>query len=224
MKILKKSFVVSTLLFVAYVSEIGAFETSYLKIKNKHYINIPEPSDVCLSANKVFLYIVSDQGYLYETDLQGKVARKSNLEGDDFEAVYANEKFIYVVDESDRKIYLVNANTLMLSKTIEMPYKAEINEGVEGITYIPQTKHFLCVTEKNPVLLKEYDENFSLISETKLNIASDVSALQYFNHELYALSDEDHCIIKLDNNYKALKKWSIKIPNPEGFCFDKMVT
>jgi hypothetical protein len=132
MKILKKSFVVSTLLFVAYVSEIGAFETSYLKIKNKHYINIPEPSDVCLSANKVFLYIVSDQGYLYETDLQGKVARKSNLEGDDFEAVYANEKFIYVVDESDRKIYLVNANTLMLSKTIEMPYKAEINEGVEG--------------------------------------------------------------------------------------------
>ena len=77
------------------ITRLFATPKTHLKIHDKHYINIPEPSDVCLSANKNSIYIVSDQGHLYQTDLQGKVLKQSNLTGDDFEAVYADESFIY---------------------------------------------------------------------------------------------------------------------------------
>jgi len=203
------------------ITRLFAAPKTHLKIHNKHYINIPEPSDVCLAANKSSLFIVSDQGLLYQTDLQGKVLKQSTLTGDDFEAVYADDNFVYVVDESDRKLYKVDATTLTLSKTIDIPYKGELNEGAEGISYNTSNNHFYIVTEKNPILIREFDVNFNLISETKFKDASDVSSMQFYNNQLYFLSDEDHCILKLDDTYKVIQKWNFNIPNPEGFCFDK---
>ena len=64
------------------------------------------------------------------------------------------------------------------------------------------------------------DENFKVLNELSLKVTSDISAASYYNQKLFILSDEEHCIIELDQDYKEVKRYSVNIINPEGLCFD----
>ncbi len=195
--------------------------TSPLVIQSKSVINIPEPSDICLSADGKNLYIVSDRGYLYITDLNLVNIKKINLHKKDAEAVFANEKYIYIMEERSRTISVYDAKTYdsLWSKKLYFEGKYK-NHGFESLTYNPIRKIFIAVSEKHPMQVWELDEELNQIKIIPISGAKDISSATWYQNKLYFLSDEDSKIMEVDPvNYTIKKEWYLGIENPEGICF-----
>ena len=62
-----------------------------------------EPSDIHFYDGH--FYMVSDKGFLYETDAKGTILKKSSFIGSDFEGVYRRGDKIYVTAERLRQVH-----------------------------------------------------------------------------------------------------------------------
>ncbi|MBI3232776.1 MAG: SdiA-regulated domain-containing protein [Bacteroidetes bacterium] len=196
-------------------------QSSHLKSSQKFHINIDEPSDIALSSDGQFFYIVSDKGSLYKTNLEGKIIQKSGLVGTDFEAVCVKDKKIYVVDERYRYIYVLDESTMLVERKVTVPYSGGRNSGYEGICWNQQKKKFVLAVEKSPVILYELDENLRVENEIDFKASTDISSVTYAQNYLWILSEEDHCIFKTNpSNYAVIKKYNLKVVGAEGVAFD----
>lgn len=189
----------------------------------KHFkIKIPEPSDACLKPDKTGYYIVSDNGLLYEVDKNWQVVRQSPHIGYDYEGVYADDKYVYVVEERTRKILLFDPATLEKVKAISTPYQGGRNKGFESLTWNASNQRFVTITEKDPINIYEFDKDFRYTGEYDFKKASDISSATFYNNKIFLLSDEDRTIFQLNaQNYTVEKSWKIKVLNPEGLVFDE---
>lgn len=194
-----------------------------IKFQSSISLKIPEPSDIALAPNGNSFYIVSDDAILFETDLQGNALRKSTeIKGIDFEAIHADEKYIYVVDETTRKIHLYNHTDLKHVKTLSFPYSGGRNKGIESITFNQAKNAFVLITEADPCLIFETDSNFVQRNEITWKHSRDVSAATYHDNHIWLLSDEDMTVFKCNPlTYQVVEKWKINVLNPEGIAFDK---
>jgi uncharacterized protein YjiK len=195
------------------------------KIKPTKFIAtaIPEPSDICYSANSDTFFVVSDDGILFETNQEGKIIR-SVVENDaDFEAVFADETNVYAVNERHRKVEVFNKVSFQKSKTITVPFGGGRNRGYEALTFNKSKNSFVLIVEKDPITLFELDVNFVITNQIDLSkIARDIAAASYYNNFLWLLSDEDRTVFKLNpSTYEVLGKWELPVINPEGLAFDK---
>ena len=202
---------------------ITAQKINKLKPTKSVAVKIPEPSDICYSSKSNTFFIVSDNGILFETDKDCKVVRKQAQEGTDFEAVYADENFVYAVDESNRTIYKYDITSLKLIKSYSIPYEGARNKGYESFDFNKTTNSYSLITESNPILLFELDKDFKVTNQTDLSkIASDISSARFYDGYLWLLSDEDMMLLKLNpTTYEVISKWSLPVINPEGLAFDK---
>ncbi|MNT40712.1 SdiA-regulated [compost metagenome] len=168
-------------------------------------------------------FIVSDNGYLFETDLKGKVLRKANYKGLDNEGVFADDNFVYAVEEFSRAISVLNINTLEVVKKVFIPYSGGRNAGYEAMTFNKAKDVFVLFTEKNPIYAIELDKDLREVNRIDIStISKDVSAATYYKDHLWILGDEDMTVYKLDPlTYKTLNQWKLPIINPEGMAFDK---
>jgi uncharacterized protein YjiK len=184
---------------------------------------VTEPSDICLNLlnNKTF-FTVSDDGYLHETDADGKIIKTADYRGIDTEAVYAKDDLVYVVQEFSRKISVFDASTLVLKQTLTIPYSGGRNKGYESFTFNAAKNKFVILTEKDPIYLFELDEKMTVVNEIELKaIARDISAATYYNNHLWLLSDDDRTVLKVNpTNYEVVSKWIVPIINPEGIAFN----
>jgi uncharacterized protein YjiK len=210
------------IILILSVASCIVVEAQSLKPFKKFRTNVPEPSDIAYTPDFSSFYIVSDQGILYQTDTLGKITKAAPFTGVDFEGVYSDDKNIYVADERTRRVHVYTQNTLEHTKQNEITYHGGMNEGYEGITFNQKKSCFVIVTEKNPIYFFELNSDLIKINETKLKIASDISAVYFYNDFMYALSDEDQTVFKLDPiTYAVINKWKIPVTNPEGMAFDK---
>ena len=192
--------------------------------KLKHYwkqkLRISEPSDICLNQTKDGFYIVSDDGLLFETDLEGKVKRKAVFHGFDFEGVFADQNGVYVMDERTRIVHTFSLSDLALKRSVEIPYIGGRNKGFESLTWNASKNQFLAFTEKDPTWIFELDQNFSVLNKQKLKGPSDISAAAFSKGKLFILSDEDHAIFRYNpETMEKEKKFKLDIINPEGLTF-----
>ncbi|OJW77854.1 MAG: hypothetical protein BGO69_00060 [Bacteroidetes bacterium 46-16] len=185
-------------------------------------VKVPEPSDVVYDEETGHLFVVSDNGLLYECEASGKVIRRSPDKGMDFEGIEVKGDYLYISDESPRTIYKYNKKTLKIENTYHVPYFGARNSGFESITY-NATKHcFVLVSEKNPIKIFEYNEDFQSLRDYSFHAARDISSARWYKGQMYLLSDEDMCIFRCDpNTYEVKEKFKIDILNPEGLTFDK---
>jgi len=191
-----------------------------LKAYAKTVLSIPEPSDIALSANGKSFFIVSDNGLLFETDLKGTVIRQASHTAFDLEAVYADENYVYAVDERTRTVHFYSLPDLKHVREIEVPYLGGRNKGFEGITYNPTTKRFILAIEKDPTMFYELDQDFKVLNRIDFKGPSDVSSITWHNGAYYVLSDEEHCILKVNpDTYTIEKRYRLDILNPEGLAF-----
>lgn len=190
--------------------------TSWISIK------VPEPSDIALAPDSQSYYVVSDdQAAVYQLDLEGRVLRQSKTLGIDLEAVCARPDFLYVVDETPRKIYQLNYNNLEVNRTFNVPYSGGRNKGYEAIAYNETKKCFVLITEKDPVIIFELDLDFRQINEMYWKNARDISSATYYNGFMWLLSDEDMTVFKCDpKSYEIIQQWRINVHNPEGIVFN----
>jgi uncharacterized protein YjiK len=198
-------------------------KATHIKPKESFFTEVPEPSDICNHPNNSNYFMVSDNGFLFEVDENGKIIRKADFEGFDCEGVHADENFVYVVEEMVRKIRVFDLNTLELVRTVHLPYQGGRNKGYEAITFNKAKNKMVILTEKDPIYLFELNEDLSIYNEILLDgIARDISAATYHEDHLWLLSDEDRTVFKLNpNNYKVLGAWKFPIINPEGLVFNK---
>lgn len=185
-------------------------------------IAIPEPSDICYHANTNTFYVVSDNGILFETDADAKIIRQMKQPNCDFEAVYADDQWVYAVDETHRDIYIYDVN-FKINRVVNVPYSGGRNKGYEAIAFNKAKNTFIVITERDPITLFELDSNFKVSNQIDLSkIARDIASATYYQDALWLLSDEDMMLLKLNpNTYEVLQKWSLPVINPEGFAFDK---
>jgi uncharacterized protein YjiK len=187
------------------------------------HVDVPEPSDIAVNPLKPNSYfVVSDDGFLFEIDGNGKIIRKADFTGIDCEGVHADSNFVYVVEEFTRKIRVFDIHTFELKQTRVFPYGGGRNKAYESITYNPVRSSFVMLTEKDPIYLLELDDDLRLVNEHYLEgIARDISAATFYDDHLWLLSDEDMHVIKLNpQTYKEVARWYIPVINPEGICFD----
>lgn len=182
--------------------------------------NISEPSDVCLSADKQHLYIVSDDGILFETDLHGAVIRsvKGNLT--DAEGVYADAAYIYVADEFSRNIELFRTADLSYVRSVHVSSNAARNSAFEAITWDPHRHLFYLFTEKNPITLVMLSEDMRETGRRDLLFRGDISAACFHKGKLWLLNDEEMEVMRVDPETFAVEmKWRVPVINPEGLAF-----
>ncbi len=209
--------VLTTILLIA----VSYSFVSPRKIVSKNFsvfTKIQEPSGICILTNSECA-VVSDQGVLYKTDYKGKIISKAKQEGTDFEDVCLANGNLFVSDESTRSVFVYDTATLTLQKIIPLHNSSGRNEGYESITYNSDDGNFILVSEKDPVELDVYDQNFQLIQMAYVNGVGDISSACYFNHKLFLLSDEDHCVLQLNaKTFSEENRISIAVNNPEGLA------
>lgn len=193
-----------------------------LTLVNVYDIDVPEPSGLSFGPDKLSLLTVSDHtNMVYEMDMQGNILRTLNYEGKDLEGVSYNpdENIVAVVEEADRELSLIDYNSGDLIQTykINIPSNSS-NSGLEGISYNPNNKLYYVLNEVNPELLILWDANSGIISEDKLDFATDYSGI-YVEAEkshLWIVSDQSKKLYQCDYNANVLKTFELDILKYEG--------
>lgn len=215
-KILKPVLIIVTSILL--LSFIGL--KNVLKYAEYVSLKIPEPSGISYCDVIDGFYIVSDNGFLYKTDKNGKVVSKADYVGFDFEDVLFVDNQIFVVEEMTRDILVFN-NDLEKIKTYHIEYNGGRNKGFESIAYNPDNQHFYMAVEKEPCYIYEFDKHFNQINKTVFKNAGDISALTFYNNHLYVLSDEDNAVYRINKKtFEVIKTYYFSIINPEGICFN----
>lgn len=223
MEMFYKILYIKFLFFFLMVSNfIMAQKPIKIKPEKKIYLSVPEPSDICLHPNGKSFFIVSDNGFLYETDLEGNTIREAAYKGLDCEGVYAEGKFVYVVEEFSRKIKVFDIENLELQRTVSLEYNGGRNAAYEAFTFNPVKNMFLLFVEKNPIYMFELNQDLQIINEYDLSkVSRDISAATFYKDHLWLLGDEDMTVYKLNpKTYQVLNSWKIPVVNPEGITFD----
>jgi len=201
------------------LSALAQPSVSFLKPSKSISLNIPEPSDVCVAANGKTLFIVSDNGGLYETDLEGKVLRSTTIDLNDAEGVYADNENIYLVEERNRFIKQYSIKDFALVNTVYVPYSGGRNKSFESIAKRSEGG-FVLFTEKDPVWMFELNEQFQETGRVKWNLPGDISAATFWKNSLWLLSDERAEIWLSDFSNKIIvKRFKLPVLNPEGIAF-----
>ncbi len=195
----------------------------HCKFKFDHFKSlnrIPEPSDIVYDKDSKHFFIVSDHGKLFECDLAGNIIRKADEEGMDFEGVEVTDSFVYVSDETPRKVYKYRKNDLSLVKVFSVSWGGAANKAFESIVYNEAKKCFVLVSEA-PVSIVEYTDDFKEINRYPIHIARNMNGARWYKGDLYLLSSLDETIFKCDpETYSVKEYYKINVLNPEGMAFD----
>lgn len=186
-------------------------------------IQVDEPSGLCFSIDKEFLWTVSDQtGKVYKVDFNGNVIETLSYTGNDLEgiAVDPEDSTIWVAEEYLSQI--VQLDTLGNELDRITVAGAAGNSGLEGITINSSNNHFFLLKEQDPGVLIELDEAFNLLQYKRINFAWDYSGIFYEpqNQHLWIASDQDEKVYRCDLDAVVLIEYSIDVQKAEGIAVD----
>ena len=191
-----------------------------LRKVDDHKLHVDEPSDLAFAGGRLFT--ISDaHSKIYEIDDDGDVKSEIDIAGHDLEALAIDGDGDFVVaDESRAKIWHIAADGER-HDPIEVPDADDGNSGIEGLAF-DRAGHLLVAKEKDPARILELDADGAELRNEKIHFADDLSALT-FNPEdkhLYALSDEEHTLYRLDAGWDVVTAWKLPVKHPEGIAFD----
>ena len=190
-----------------------------LELVDDHRIDVEEPSDLAIDGNA--MWTVSDRhSKLYQIDDDGDVKGEINIEGSDFEALAIDEDGrFYVADEGAAKIWRLGSDGER-KQAFEID-TTDGNSGIEGLAFDHDGTMYVA-KEKSPSTIILLDTEGREIDRKRLDFADDLSALAYNRDDkhLYALSDEEHKLWRLDSDLDRITSWKLPIEKPEGLAFD----
>jgi uncharacterized protein YjiK len=191
-----------------------------IKAVSKHKINIPEPSDIVYDRSRSLFYVVSDKGYLYTLSEDYKQAKRVAEEGIDLEGVCLFNNNLLVLDETTRRVFEFEKENFTLKRTRTYPYNGARNKGYESIACNPENNSLILITEKDPLILLELDNNWNIVNERRLpRPMKEIAAAMFHNNQWWLLSDEDSCIYILEKeNFTLTRILTFDIHNPEGIA------
>jgi uncharacterized protein YjiK len=192
----------------------------HLHVLDDHRLDVDEPSDLA-SANGVMFTVSDAHSKIYAIDSGGAVTREVDIASGNLEALVAMPDGAFLVaDETTAKIWHIDPSGAR-HDPIEIAVALDGNSGIEGLALLPDGG-LLIAKEKHPARLIELDPFGTTLWDDKIHFASDVSALTYnpTDHHIYALSDEDASLYRLDSEFGVETAWKLPVKNPEGIVFD----
>lgn len=214
-----------------------------MNVYAKEIAKIPEASGICYVSKSNSLFVVNDEGTLYEISKNGKIKRKSYLGKYDLEGIAydkRNDKLLISVEGSE-SILVLNSDSLEVEKEIKLKRK------YKGINLLKKSKktglEAIAIDENGDVYVsnqstitydKKIKENASVIlkvdffQKQKAKIIEvynhgyiDISGMTFHDGYLYMTSDKKNLLIKYDiKTNKTIKKVKLPKSAQEGICFD----
>ncbi|WP_321314146.1 SdiA-regulated domain-containing protein [Halarcobacter sp.] len=220
---------------------ISFFFMQNLFAKEKVIAKIPEASGICYSVISDSLFVVNDEGTLYELSKNGKVLRKKKLGKYDLEAIEVDEKnaLLLLINEKKDSILVVEKKSFDIVKKIKIDRKYKGKKvlkkggnGIEGLALFNnklyasnQSKKKYPKEDSSIIVILDYD-----LEAKKLKIKdiidpklTDISGLTFNGNILYMISDKNSQIISYNvEKSKVIKKYNLpKKYAQEGITFDK---
>jgi uncharacterized protein YjiK len=213
------NFAILFALFASLWGATGAPDSPRLLPTAVHHLRVHEPSDICLTAAQDGFFIVGDEGALHRINLMGEIQQTAPTKGLDFEGVFLQGNQLFVVEEMTRRIITYDATTLAPIRTTTVPYFGGRNKAFESLTYNPLRKHYVSITERDPVRIIELDDQFRQVADYPFPKVADISAATFADGSLWLLSDEDATLYALDPaTYQVQDQWRLKVLNAEGLA------
>ena len=122
----------------------------YKRIGNICQNRIREPSGITYHPNRKSLFVIGDEGHLYEITTDGYLIRSKRLKRRDFEGITVDpfSGRLYTVVEGDDAILEIDQKTLRVIRKFEINRKFNGQEllkkkgtGLEAIVFVPDISH-----------------------------------------------------------------------------------
>ena len=229
-----------------YILKIGLL--SFFIITNttifaNNIAKIPEASGITYVKKSNTLFVVNDEGFIYEITKKGKILRKKYLGKYDLEGITYDKKndILLLAVESKESFLVVDIRNLNIKKEIKIKRKFDNIKllkktekvGIEAIA-IDENGDIYLSNQSRITYKKKLKKNASVvfkidsIDNKKAKIVEvfnhgyiDIAGLTFHDGFLYMTSDKKNLLIKYDiKTNKTIKK--IKLPKAaqEGICFD----
>lgn len=230
---MKKQIIYTIVLITIYAGLMGCensrietlIKNPSLKLINKYYIDVEEPSGLDLAIDNMSLWTVSDKhNKIYQLDLTGKILKEISIPGTNLEGITSdsNGETLWVVQESLGELLQVDTTGNEIQR-ISVAGVKDNSGGLEGITFNSKNNHLFLLKEKDPSVLIELNTNFEPVLFKHLYTASDYSGMDYneIENELWIVSDQDKKVYRCDIRGNVLISYSINIDKAEGIAFDR---
>ncbi|RXK13298.1 hypothetical protein CP965_05710 [Halarcobacter mediterraneus] len=216
------------------------FSTKNLFAKEKIIAKIPEASGIVYSQKSNTLFVVNDEGSIYEITLEGRLLREKKLGDFDLEAITIDEENnrLLVANEKKDEIIILNLKKFSIIKQMKIKGKYKGNkiikkgkDGIEGLT-LYKNKIYASNQSNKPypkedssvIVILDYKDKKKLeIKDIIDHGYKDIAGLCFYKDYLYLVSDKGNLLIKYDiklkkviKEYKLSKKYA-----QEGITFDK---
>lgn len=210
-------------IFLFFMLSSNIFSNTILNLES-----VSEPSGITYNPNNNMLYIVGDEGFLYEADLEGEIVRKVFLGKFDLEGITYNSdtNTLFCLNEKKIEIIEINLQSLKISRKISL--RKELKSGkrqFESLTYKPSTvstkgTFFIASSLKSG---KGGVINCFYIKKSKIELNNeyeipllDIAGLSYYNNQLYMVSDDEDSFAVLDLTTNNFNKRKIQGEHQEG--------
>lgn len=207
---------------------------------------IEEPSGIVYNPKKGTLFVVSDEGVVYETNFEGKIYSRLNItrgkKGVDLEGITVNPYTgdLFILAEKERAVYVADSRTMKVKKIfkIHAHHKgkqlfSKKGSGFEGVTYVPAwgkrpAALYICNQEYPPRILvvelpkKIEDAPDMLMVSSFIDMPfSDLSGI-CFNHArgtLFVISDWNNLLVEMSVDGRIIRQFALPGEGQEGIAF-----
>ncbi|MGB9907028.1 MAG: SdiA-regulated domain-containing protein [Candidatus Saccharicenans sp.] len=211
--------------------------------------NIPEPSGLCFHPTRKTLFVVSDEGWLYEITTDGAPIYSQRIPGD-LEAVAINPLtgLVYLVIEGDDVILEYDPDRRQVTRRfpVRREFKGNPNflqkqenqydNGLESLAFVPDANHpeggtFYAGNQWDPPCLIELlvplkssqapEAEARIIRVLPFSI-DDPSAMIFDEKTrlLHIVSDADNILVEITLEGKLVKEYAFLGDNQEGLAWD----
>lgn len=227
-----KRFLLSSIL-ISFFQNIFASEVVIAKI--------PEASGITYSQKSNTLFVVGDEGYIYELTLDGKILKEKYIGDYDFEGIDINEEndLLLIAVEGKDDIHIFSKDTLEFQQKISIKRDFEgieiLKKGGDGLEGIAIYKNRIYLSNQSYKKYPKEDSSVVIVIDYNLNEKKqeikeiinhgykDIAGLSFYKGILYMISDDDSKLIMYDIETKTtLKEFKLSRFNAqEGITFDK---
>lgn len=239
------------LLFIAWcaIRVLGCSSSKDLPQSEVINDEIDEPSGVCYTPDTNTLFVVSDEGRLYEMGTDGVVYRWGYLDGFDTEDVCIEGRSLLVAAEGVDEVLVIDRTTLKVVTEIPIErspngdnYLYEDDEyGIEGIVLVNgrifltnQSDYIMpgCVlTGQPPPRVEDPSMLFSIEVASDSSLAwirsidffehTDLAAVAYHDSLFYLISDDEDLLLEFDQEKgEVVVAYELFGEEQEGLAFD----
>lgn len=209
--------------------------------KEKIIAHIPEASGICYSKISDTLFVVNDEGIIYEITTNGKILREKNLGKYDLEGIDVDDKnrLLLLANEKKDSILVLKKDNFKIIKEIKLDRKYKkiklLKKGGDGIEGLALHNNKIYAANQSNRSYPKKDSSVIVIFDYNLDkkrlkiesvidpLFTDISGLTFYENNLYMISDKNSLLIGYNTKQKKIIK-KYKLPKnfaQEGIAFDK---